>query len=227
MTPAKHGARGSISASSRFLRPRSDEQLVSLVRQGNHDAFRAIYDRYQPRVFAYIRHMLGSASSQDAEDVLQDTFTRVYTALRVDQRRISLRAWVFRIAHNRCIDHLRRPGPPTMELFEAAGQPLHEPFVEVQRREELQRLLTDIAHLPERQRSALLLREINGLSYRDVAAVLKVTVPAVRSLLVRARVALTDERASTTLMVESSSRAPLTRSKRSTLYSPLKSPATL
>ena len=175
-----------------MLRLRSDEQLVSLLRGGSQDAFRAIHERYGQRLFAYVRQMLGPGSRQDAEDVLQDVFARTYTMLKSDDREVNLRPWLYRVAHNRCIDHLRRPGPVTTELVETSAKALHDPFEEVQRREDLQRLVADIARLPDQQKSALLLREINGLSYRELAETLDVTVPAVKSLLVRARVELVE-----------------------------------
>jgi RNA polymerase sigma factor (sigma-70 family) len=175
-----------------LLRLRSDEQLLALFRSGSEDAFRTIHDRYRQRLFAYVRQMLSPSSRQDAEDVMQDVFVRAYGALRSDDREINLRAWLYRVAHNRCIDHLRRPAPPAAEIFEMSRRPLHDPIVEAQRREDLARLVEDVSRLPEQQRSALLMREIDGMSYADLAAALDVTVPAVKSLLVRARVGLVE-----------------------------------
>jgi len=175
-----------------LLRLRSDEQLLALFRAGNEEAFGAIHDRYRQRLFAYVRQMLSKGPRQDAEDVMQDVFVRAYGALRADDREINLRAWLYRVAHNRCIDHLRRPTPPAAEIFEMSRKPLHDPIEEAQRREDLARLVEDVSRLPEQQRSALLMREIDGMSYADLASALDVTVPAVKSLLVRARVGLVE-----------------------------------
>ena len=136
--------------------------------------------------------MLSPGSRQDAEDVMQDVFVRAYGALRADEREVNIRAWLYRVAHNRCIDHLRRPTPPAAEIFEMSRKPLHDPIEEAQRREDLARLVEDVGRLPEQQRSALLMREIDGMSYADLADALDVTVPAVKSLLVRARVGLVE-----------------------------------
>jgi RNA polymerase sigma factor (sigma-70 family) len=136
--------------------------------------------------------MLSAGPRQDAEDVLQDVFVRAYGALRADEREVNVRAWLYRVAHNRCIDHLRRPTPPPAEIFEMSRKPLHDPIEEAQRREDLTRLVEDVGRLPEQQRSALLMREIDGMSYADLASALDVTVPAVKSLLVRARVGLVE-----------------------------------
>jgi hypothetical protein len=82
--------------------------------------------------------------------------------------------------------------PPNADLFDLSRKPLHDPLEEAQRREDLARLVADIARLPEQQRSALLMREIDGMTYVDLAAALDVTVPAVKSLLVRARIGLVE-----------------------------------
>jgi RNA polymerase sigma factor (sigma-70 family) len=175
-----------------LLRLRSDEQLLALFRAGSEDAFGAIHDRYRQRLFAYVRQMLCAGPRQDAEDVLQDVFVRAYGALRADSRHVNLRAWLYRVAHNRCIDHLRRPVPPPADIFDVSRKPLHDPIDTAQRREDLARLVADISRLPEQQRSALLMREIDGMSYVDLASALDVTVPAVKSLLVRARIGLVE-----------------------------------
>jgi RNA polymerase sigma factor (sigma-70 family) len=141
-----------------LLRLRSDEQLLALFRAGSEEAFGAIHDRYRQRLFAYVRQMLSKGPRQDAEDVMQDVFVRAYGALRADEREVNLRAWLYRVAHNRCIDHLRRPTPPPAEIFEMSRKPLHDPIVEAQRREDLARLVEDVGRLPDQQRSALLMR---------------------------------------------------------------------
>lgn len=189
--PAPAARRTGSGSAGRFLRLRSDEQLVALFRAGDDGAFQAIHDRYRQRLFAYARQMLGG-SRQDAEDALQDVFLRAYGALRADARPISLRAWLYRVAHNRCIDHLRRPVPPPAEVFELSRRPVHDPTEEAERREDLRRLVADVRGLPSQQRSALLMREMDGLSYAELADALDVTIPAVKSLLVRARIGLVE-----------------------------------
>src|SRR3954471_17716350 len=183
---------GRVPLGLALVRLRSDEQLVALFRAGHDDAFRVLHDRYRQRLFAYVRQMLSGASRQDAEDVLQDVFVRAYGALRNDTREMNVRAWLYRVARNRCIDQLRRPVPPPAELFEVSRKPLHDPVEEAQRREDLRRLVEDVGRLPDQQRSALLMREIDGMTYAELAAALDVTVPAVKSLLVRDRLGLVE-----------------------------------
>ena len=158
---------------------------------GYDDAFGTIHDRYRQRLLAYTRQMLGPSRS-DAEDVLQDVFLRAYGALRNDDRPVTLRAWLYRVAHNRCIDHLRRPLPPAAEIYELSRTPTHDPQAETVRREDLRRLVQDVQRLPEQQRSALLMRELDGLTYAELADALDTSVPAIKSLLVRARVGLVE-----------------------------------
>ena len=184
-------ARNRISVTAPLLRLRSDEQLVALFRAGNDAAFSVIHDRYRQRLFVYARQMLGG-SRQDAEDALQDVFLRAYSSLRVSDRPVSLRAWLYRVAHNRCIDHLRKPIPPAIDLLETSRRPLHDPTIEAERRDDLRRLIEDVRRLPEQQRSALLMREMDGLSYAELAEVLGVSLQAVKSLLVRARIGLVE-----------------------------------
>ncbi|MGI8862952.1 MAG: RNA polymerase sigma factor, partial [Solirubrobacteraceae bacterium] len=151
-----------------LLRLRSDEQLVALFRDGHDEAFRVIHDRYRQRLFAYTRQML-HGSRQDAEDALQDVFVRAYAGLRANDRSLALRAWLYRVAHNRCIDELRRPAPPAPELLEFVRSPVHDPITEAEQRESLRRLIGDVRRLPGQQRSALLMRELSGMSYSELA----------------------------------------------------------
>jgi RNA polymerase sigma factor (sigma-70 family) len=167
---------------------RSDEQLVALFRAGHDDAFQVIHDRYRQRLFAYARQML--PRRQDAEDALQDVFVRAYGGLRANHRDLALRAWLYRVAHNRCVDELRRPAPPPPEVLELVRGPIHDPIAEADKRESLRRLIADVRRLPEHQRSALLMRELGGMSYLEMSTILGVSIPAVKSLLVRARLAL-------------------------------------
>src|SRR4051812_31624219 len=185
-------ALGRRTLSAPLLRLRSDEQLVALFRAGSEDAFATIHDRYRQRLFAYVRQMLSASTRADSEDVLQDVFVRAYGALRADSRDVNLRAWLYRVAHNRCIDQLRRPAPAAGDVFDMSRTPLLDPIETAQRREDLRRLVDDVGRLPEQQRSALLMREIDGMAYADIAEALDVTVPAVKSLLVRARVGLVE-----------------------------------
>ncbi len=164
----------------------SDDQLVAALRAGDDDAMTAIDHRYRGRLLAYVRRMSAGA---DAEDVVQDVLARAYLALRADDRPMTLRPWLYRVAHNRCLDLLRRPTPVLTDEVElgAAATTLGE---QVMGRERLRQVVADIQDLPDQQRSALIIRELEGLSYDELAQALDTTVPAIKSLLVRARMNL-------------------------------------
>jgi RNA polymerase sigma factor (sigma-70 family) len=188
----QHTARlPALAGRSPLLRLQSDERLVALIRRGHHGAFEALVQRYQPRLLAFCRHMLGS--TEDAEDVLQEVFAASFNAICADDRPINARPWLYRIARNRCLNHLRRPqasGQDSMDVFEQDGGTSTADTVH--KREEFRQIVADVGELPETQRTALLLREIDALSYEQIAEAMETTVPSVKSLLVRARVALAE-----------------------------------
>jgi RNA polymerase sigma factor (sigma-70 family) len=180
-----------LAGRSPLLRLQSDERLIALTRRGHHGAFEALVQRYQPRLLAFCRHMLGS--QEDAEDVLQEVFTAAFNAIRADDRPINARPWLYRIARNRSLNHLRRPQPAgqdSMDIFERDGGTTTADTVH--KREEFRQIVADVHDLPETQRTALLLREIDALSYDQIAEAMDTTVPSVKSLLVRARVSLAE-----------------------------------
>jgi RNA polymerase sigma factor (sigma-70 family) len=183
--------RGLLARRSPLLKLQGDERLIAMIRSGNGGAFETIVDRYQGRLLGFCRQMLGS--TEDAEDVLQEVFVNAYRAMLADEREINLRPWLYRIARNRCLNHLRKPTADAQESMDMV------PMVEagstaekVHNREEFRQLLTDVSKLPETQRSALLLREMDAMSYEEIAQAMDTSVPSVKSLLVRARISLAE-----------------------------------
>jgi RNA polymerase sigma factor (sigma-70 family) len=174
-----------------LLRLQSDERLIALTRRGQHAAFEALCARYQSRLLSFCRHMLGSR--EDAEDVLQEVFAAAFNAVLADEREINVRPWLYRIARNRSLNHLRRAaavGVDSMDVhFADHGMSTGDRAI---RRESFRELLSDVQDLPETQRTALLLREIDALSYEQIAHAMETTVPSVKSLLVRARISLAE-----------------------------------
>jgi RNA polymerase sigma factor (sigma-70 family) len=175
---------------SPLLRLQGDDRLVVLIRAHHDRAFEVLFDRYQPRLLAFCRGMLGS--TEDAEDVLQDVFVAAHTAMVADSRPINVRPWLYRIARNRCLNHLRRPVPEGTDSIDAHPDGNGSTVERVQRREELRAIFADVAELPETQRTALVLREIDDLSYEEIAEAMGTTLAAVKSLLVRARMSLAE-----------------------------------
>jgi RNA polymerase sigma factor (sigma-70 family) len=186
-----HAGVAGTHARSPLLRLQSDERLILLIRRGNHHAFEALVARYQSRLLAFCRHML--SSREDAEDVLQEVFAAAFNAILADQRAINVRPWLYRIARNRSLNHLRKAqaiGVDSMDVhLSEHGLTTAD---KVHKREEFRQLMSDVGELPETQRTALLLREIDALSYEQIGEAMETTVPSVKSLLVRARVSLAE-----------------------------------
>jgi len=184
-----------------LLRLQSDERLIALVRRGNHAAFEMLVARYQSRLLAFCRHMLGSR--EDAEDVLQEVFAASFNAICADDRAINVRPWLYRIARNRSLNHLRRVQPigvDSMDFHLSEGGVTTAD--KVHKREDFRLLVSDVQDLPETQKTALLLREIDALSYEQIAEAMETTIPSVKSLLVRARVSLAEAAEARTLTCE-------------------------
>src|SRR4051794_33504698 len=183
--------RGLFARRSPLLRFQDDEKLVALTRKGHQHAFDSLVERYQSRLLGFCRQMLGC--TEDAEDVLQEVFVAAYNAMVADERPIAVRPWLYRIARNRCLNHLRKPTADGQDTMDTHPHMNGVTTLErVQNREEFRNLLSDVGQLPETQRSALLLREIDAMSYEEIAQAMDTTVPGVKSLLVRARIALAE-----------------------------------
>ncbi len=183
--------RGLLARRSPLLKLQGDAKLIAMARSGNAGAFETIVDRYQGRLLGFCRQMLGS--TEDAEDVLQEVFVNAYRAMLADEREINLRPWLYRIARNRCLNHLRKPTADAQESMDMVPAVEAASTAEkVSNREEFRQLLSDVGKLPETQRSALLLREMDAMSYEEIAAAMETSVPSVKSLLVRARISLAE-----------------------------------
>jgi RNA polymerase sigma factor (sigma-70 family) len=183
--------RGLLARRSPLLKLQGDDRLIAMARAGNPGAFEAIVDRYQGRLLGFCRQMLHS--TEDAEDVLQEVFVNAYRAMLADEREINLRPWLYRIARNRCLNHLRKPTADAQESMDMVPTVEAASTAEkVHNREEFRQLLTDVGKLPETQRSALLLREMDAMSYEEIAQAMETSVPSVKSLLVRARISLAE-----------------------------------
>jgi RNA polymerase sigma factor (sigma-70 family) len=183
--------RGLLARKSPLLKLQGDEKLIAMARGGNPGAFETIVDRYQGRLLGFCRQMLGS--TEDAEDVLQEVFVNAYRAMLADEREINLRPWLYRIARNRCLNLLRKPSADAQESMDMVPEVEAASTAEkVHNREEFRQIISDVNKLPETQRSALLLREMDALSYEEIADAMETTVPSVKSLLVRARISLAE-----------------------------------
>jgi RNA polymerase sigma factor (sigma-70 family) len=144
-----------------------------------------LYERHSPAIHRYCRSLL--RSTQEAEDVKQEVFVLTISALRRGAAPDAFRPWLYRVAHNACMSHLRIRRP----VLVADNGVLVGPAVAAEpvqhHREELRQLLDDIGNLPDVQRGALLLREMDGFSYEQVGEVLGLPLSTVRASIFRAR----------------------------------------
>src|SRR4051794_29096163 len=166
-----------------------DERLVALVRSGRDDAFAAIHDRYRERLLAFARRLL-KGSGYDAEDIVQDAFIRALHGLRATDAEMHLRPWLYMIVRNRAMDELRKPARIAAELDDVVHLPPADdadPALRAIERELLGDVVAEIGRLPERQRLALVMRELEGATHAEMSTALGTSIPATKSLLVRAR----------------------------------------
>ena len=167
------------------LQLRREETLRTRAARGDEHAFAVVYERHHQALYRYCRSIL--RHDHDAQDALQSTMARAFAALQDERRDIDMRPWLFRIAHNEAITIVRRR-KASAELTDIPD--VGDLDDRIADREELRNLRLDLADLPERQRAALVLRELNGLSHAEIGAVLELSPSAVKQSIFEARTAL-------------------------------------
>jgi len=190
MPPSAEGT--SVGLASRLvlgpaLRTQPDRRLVTLVREGYEAAFEEIVRRYGRPLGRYAASIVGGRS----EDVLQDAFAKALPALQRDGAEIDLRPWLFRIVRNTALNDLR-DSPPSPELPAEAPAGGRDPAEELEQRERLADLMRRLRELPEPQRAAIVMRELEGLGHEEIAAALGLSGGGARQAIYRARQALRD-----------------------------------
>ena len=183
------GGNGNLPLPRRLMARLPDERLVAQLRAGNDAAFEVLYDRHHRALLSFCRHMLSSPT--EAEDAVQQTFVAAYYDLRSNGREIRLKAWLYTIARNRCLSVLRARREQAAELDDVPTAGLTE---EVQRRDDLRRILADMRELPHDQRAALVLAELGDLSHAEIGGILDCETAKVKSLVFQARSSLIDAR---------------------------------
>jgi RNA polymerase sigma factor (sigma-70 family) len=153
---------------------------------GDRAAFSALYARHEQDVLRFCQALL--RDEEDAREAANSTWAAVWAARDAAERDIPLRPWLFRIARNQAIDILRRRRPH--EALDPALAGHDDPEADAELHERVATLHTDLLSLPERQRAALVLRELSGLSHVEIAAVLEVTPAAAKQTIHEARQAL-------------------------------------
>lgn len=177
---------------------RSDADIVQAVLEGEIDAFEVLVQRYQKKVYNTVLRLAGHAA--EAEDLSQEVFLKLYRGLSSFRGESSFSTYLYRIAANTAIDALRRASPQAISLsaedeegepYELAlsdGEPL--PLELLEREERTAAIREAIDALPPHHRAVIVLREIEGMSYQEIARVLSVEEGTVKSRINRARAGL-------------------------------------
>ena len=180
----------------------SDHKLVALVRRGDDRAFEALYERYHRRIHAYVYGMV--KDHQRAEDVTQEVFVSALRRMRATERPIAFKPWIYEIAKNACIDQFRRSKRAEEISYDAdeglapsdygrlvSKEPV--PDAALAAKQQLDHMVGAFGGLSEAHHQILVLRELEGLSYREIGERMGMTRPAVESTLFRARRRLAEE----------------------------------
>jgi RNA polymerase sigma-70 factor (ECF subfamily) len=170
------------------LKALTETDLVARSQRGDTDAYDQLVGAYQHRIFALAYRITGNR--EDAWDAAQEAFLKAYRNLRAFHGRAAFSTWLHRIAVNAAIDVVRRRPPHPPVSIDLPLTTLDDPADEAMRKDVQQRVHRAIAGLPNEQRVVIALRDLQGLRYDEIAAVLRVPVGTVRSRISRAREAL-------------------------------------
>jgi RNA polymerase sigma factor (sigma-70 family) len=166
-----------------LLRTQSDGRLVRLVREGYETAFEEIVRRYRRPLNRFAASIVGGRS----EDVTQDSFRKALVALRREDGEIELRPWLYRIVRNTALNDLRDRPPAAAELAEELMAGTRSAAAEAEERAEVAALTAKLRALPERQRAALVMRELEGMGHAEIAGALGISGGAARQAIARGR----------------------------------------
>lgn len=178
----------------------TEQELVQKCKQQDVEAFEQLITAYQKKVLNLAYGMLGNAA--DAEDTAQEIFIKIFRSIGSFQENSSLSTWIYRISVNVCLDELRkrkkRSGDISMnqqnsddEEYELSlPDPSASPYQQAQKNAAMEELYKAIEQLSEEQRMAIVLRDLEGMSYDEIAAVTQSTLGTTKSRINRARLAL-------------------------------------
>jgi RNA polymerase sigma-70 factor (ECF subfamily) len=185
---------GCVEGDRILLSELADEELFQRFRQGERPAFEALLRRHRAPLFTFVLRVLGTGDRARAEDVVQDTFVRVIRGAHDWEQRARFSTWLFTIARNLCLDHMRREKHRQAEsLDEPAGaddaRPLSETIEGPQAGPERQTsnarvrpvITTAIEKLPAEQREVFVLREYSGVPFKEIAELTGVSENTVKS----------------------------------------------
>lgn len=180
--------------------PRTDPEIVQAVLDGDKNSYALLVDSYSARIINYLARMTGNRC--EAEELAQETFVRAYVALHSYKRQYKFSTWLFQIATNLCINHLKKRKRLTHidDYQDEDGRSAwvmpdprsySNPLIEAQRRELQRQIQEAVNQLPSAYRVVVILRHIHGLSYQEIAEVTKLPMGTIKSRLGRGRTKLT------------------------------------
>ena len=192
----------SVAVEGRWLpSDASEEALLERCRRGEREAFDTVVELYKDRIVTYLAYMLGD--EQEAQDLAQEVFIRAFVSIGSFRGDCSLQTWLYRIAHNLGIDHIRRKrrapeqvsldAPVRLAEGEVEGQwegEVSDPVEEAERGELAEMVRKAVARLPEKLRAVVVLHDLQQMTYEEVARVLRCPVGTVKSRLFHARARL-------------------------------------
>jgi RNA polymerase sigma-70 factor (ECF subfamily) len=171
---------------------RAEQQLIERARGGDAVAFRQLVEKYQERAFAVALGMV--RNREDARDICQEAFLRMHRGIKTFGGEARIYTWLYRIIHNVAIDHLRRRRVDVVPLEALGGEPAiaadeseTDPTRAIDTEERRERFKAALARLSAPHRAVLTLREVEGLSYKEIAAVVGCSIGTVMSRLFHAR----------------------------------------
>jgi RNA polymerase sigma-70 factor (ECF subfamily) len=176
------------------MNARTDTELLAALRAGDRPAVDELLARYEPQIYRFGLRMCGDEEA--AREVLQETLLAAFRHLATFREDAALSTWLYQIARSFCIKTRRRPRPTTSLDDDAAGQvvdPTPTPDAQAHAREIGEALSAAIGNLPPEQREVLVLRDVEGLSAEEAAAIIGIEIGALKSRLHRARMALRAE----------------------------------
>jgi RNA polymerase sigma-70 factor, ECF subfamily len=165
-----------------------DRELTTRFRAGDRSAFEELVRKYQDRIYSLCRYMV--KDTQDAQDAAQDIFIRAYGNLKGYRPDASFYTWLYRIAVNTCLDYNKKPRPEPLEdetLLDSLPSASPSPEEIYQAKETGQLIEAALQKLPKNTRAVIVLKEIEGLSYEEIAATLQTSVGTVKSRISRGR----------------------------------------
>lgn len=171
----------------------TDSQMIREIKEGNVELFSELMSRYQRKILAFVYHMLKSSNMElVAEDLCSETFYKAFRSLNTFREvDASFSTWLYTIARNTVLSELRKQRSSNISLDESGYVPVAPsevaPEQAILRNEKVNLVRNAINSLPEKQRSALILREYDQLDYQEIATILDQSVSSVKSLLFRAR----------------------------------------